>query len=129
MSSTPQAAVGTIVWRDLTVQNATEIQQFYCDVVGWESQPHDMGAYQDFEMLAPTGEEAEVVTGICHARGGNANVPAQWLIYVTVADVDASAQRCVELGGRVIDGPRAMGSNRFCVIQDPAGAVMGLISA
>jgi len=44
------------------------------------------------------------------------------------ADADASAGRCAELGGHVIDGPREMGGMRFCVIQDPAGAVMALIA-
>ena len=28
------------------------------------------------------------MTGICHARGSNAELPAGWLIYITVADVD-----------------------------------------
>lgn len=50
-------------------------------------------------------------------------------MYIQVADVDASAQRCVSLGGKVNDGPRAVGNGRFCVIQDPAGAVAALISS
>jgi uncharacterized protein len=45
---------------------------------------------------------------------------------VIVEDVDASARKCTELGGKVIVGPRAMGGGRFCVIQDPAGAVCAL---
>jgi predicted enzyme related to lactoylglutathione lyase len=69
------------------------------------------------------------VGGICHARGSNSNLPPQWLIYVQVEDVARSAERCVELGGTVLDGPRSLGESRFCVIQDPAGAVMGLMSA
>jgi predicted enzyme related to lactoylglutathione lyase len=41
---------------------------------------------------------------------------------------DRSMAKCKEGGGRVISGPRDMGSyGRFCVIQDPAGAVAGLI--
>jgi len=45
-----------------------------------------------------------------------------------VEDVDQSVERCLELGGRLIDGPRSAGQSRFCVIQDPAGAVAALIS-
>lgn len=45
-----------------------------------------------------------------------------------VEDIDSSIRRAVELGGHLIDGPRKMGKNRFCVIRDPAGAVMALIS-
>jgi predicted enzyme related to lactoylglutathione lyase len=49
-------------------------------------------------------------------------------MYITVADVDASAQRCQELGGKVLDGPRPLAGGRFCVIQDPAGAVAALFT-
>ncbi len=126
MTEQQKPVIGKVVWQDLTVQNAEEIQAFYCDVIGWQSKPHDIGEYHDFDIIAP--ETDETVAGICHARGSNANIPAQWLIYVTVEDVKQSAARCTELGGKIIDGPRTMGNHTFCVIQDPAGAVLGLIS-
>ncbi|MCG8405600.1 MAG: VOC family protein [Phycisphaerales bacterium] len=118
--------IGSIVWRDLTVPDAENVKNFYCNVVGWKATPHKMGEYHDFDIKTPNGDET--VAGICHARGPNANMPPQWMVYVNVEDVDASAKRCTELGGHVIDGPREMGSNRFCVIQDPAGAVLALVS-
>ena len=75
--------VGTITWFDLTVPNAKEIKEFYSKVVGWKSEPVSMGDYNDFNMNLPAGDET--VTGICHARGGNADIPAQWMIYITFA--------------------------------------------
>ena len=119
-----EKAVGKIVWQDLTVPNAAEIRDFYTAVVGWQASDHDMGEYVDFDIIAPS--TGETVAGICHARDTNANVPAAWLIYITVADVEASARRCVELGGEVLDGPREMGGAQFCVIRDPAGAMCAL---
>jgi predicted enzyme related to lactoylglutathione lyase len=35
----------------------------------------------------------------------------------------------VELGGKVGAGPRMMGGGRFCVIQDPAGAMCALFKS
>lgn len=125
MTEPEKPALGTIAWRDLTVENAEVVQRFYSEVVGWKSVPHNMGEYHDFDIVAPGSGEA--VAGICHARGANAKLPPQWLIYITVEDVDESAERCVALGGAVLDGPRGMGGHRFCVIRDPAGAVAGLI--
>lgn len=119
--------IGQIGWTDLTVDNADEIRDFYAAVVGWQASPVDMGGYSDYNMLAP--ESGEPRAGVCHARGVNAELPAQWLIYITVADVDASAASCVELGGRVVAGPRDLGGQgRYCVIQDPAGAVAALFA-
>ena len=43
MTEPKKPAVGSIVWRDLTVPNAADLREFYGKVVGWESAPHDMG--------------------------------------------------------------------------------------
>jgi hypothetical protein len=59
----------------------------------------------------------------------NASLPPQWLIYITVANVDISAATCLELGGKVLVDPKDMGGyGRYCVIQDPAGAVAALFA-
>jgi len=118
--------LGSIVWTDLTVDNAEEVRDFYSKVVGWKHQGLSMGDYEDYVMKA--NEDDEGTSGICHARGNNANIPAQWLIYVTVADIAASIKACIDNGGKVVDGPRMMGKNEFAVIQDPAGAIMGIIT-
>jgi predicted enzyme related to lactoylglutathione lyase len=119
-----QPKVGQVLWRDLTVRDATQVRGFYRDVVGWTSTDHDMGEYQDYNMIVP--ETGETVAGVCHARGVNADVPPQWLMYIIVEDVDRSAKTCVELGGQIMAGPRQMGGGRFCVIKDPAGAMCAL---
>src|SRR5436190_24064366 len=104
-------AVGSIAWRDLTVPHADAVRAFYERVVGWKSNPVDLGGYSDFEMLQPASGES--VAGICHARGSNANLPPQWLIYIIVADVAASAARCLELGGQVLVEPRPLSGGTF----------------
>ncbi|MCB9451259.1 MAG: VOC family protein [Anaerolineaceae bacterium] len=116
--------IGRIMWTDLTVPNADAIRDFYQAVVGWEASGVPIDAeYEDYNMLPPGGEPA---AGICHARGVNANIPPQWLIYITVADIDQSIAACTRLGGKVIVPLREQGGSRFCVIQDPAGAVAAL---
>src|SRR4051794_39062277 len=117
-------ALGSIAWRDLTVTDAEGVRDFYEQVVGWKPRAVKMGDYSDFEMLQPATGESTV--GICHARGDNVDLPPQWLMYVIVADVAVSAARCVELGGKVVVGPRPLSGGTFCVICDPAGAVCAL---
>lgn len=117
-------SLGTIGWFDLTVPDAPRLRDFYREVVGWTADGVDMGGYEDYLMKAPGGE---VVAGICHTRGANANVPPQWLLYVTVADLDAGLARCEALGGKRLTEVRRHGeAARYCVIQDPAGAVLTL---
>ena len=118
--------LGKIGWFDLTVPDADAVSAFYAQVAGWTPKAHPMDGYDDYEMLAPDGDCA---AGICHARGSNAKVPPQWLLYISVADVDAAAARATSLGGAVLDGPRSMGGGRLAGIRDPAGAVAALWQA
>jgi uncharacterized protein len=116
---------GTIVWHDLTIDNADKVRDFYSKVAGWKADPVEMGGYSDYSMLDPDGQGT---AGICWRRGPNANLPPQWLIYITVEDVQKSADAALQSGGKVIEGPRKMGGQDFCVLQDPAGAYIALIS-
>lgn len=126
MTETMTQKVGTIGWVDLTVPNADDVRDFYKAVVGWTTTPVDMGGYDDYVMNVPGGGDA--VSGVCWKRGTNVDLPSQWLMYITVTDLDASIRATTERGGEVLAGPRGMGSyGRFCVIRDPAGAVCALI--
>lgn len=118
---------GHIGWVDLTVSDADGIRDFYAAVTGWKVVHVPMGDYADYAMTAPDGEQ---VAGVCHRRGPNANLPAAWLVYIVVPDIEAAMAACRAKGGKVLDGPRSMGgASRFCVIQDPAGAVAALYQA
>jgi uncharacterized protein len=124
MSDVAHPTVGSIAWVDLTIENAEAIRDFYSHVVGWKAAPVEMPGYTDFNMIGP--ESLEPAAGICHARGVNADIPSQWLMYIIVEDVDHSARLCVEHGGRILSGPRLVAGAQLCIISDPAGAVCAL---
>ncbi len=124
--------VGHILWTDLTVPNADEVRKFYEAVVGWTSSEVSMGDYSDFMMIASgdkpksSDDHASVAVGICHASGPNTGIPAQWINYFGVADLDESRASVEKLGGKLVGEIRTHGPSRFCIIEDPAGAVCGL---
>jgi uncharacterized protein len=111
---------GMFVHLDLTVPDAPGMRDFYAAVVGWKPEP--LG--EDWMMLAPDGTPA---TGICHARGENADLPPQWLAYIAVDDLDACLAAAREHGGEVVAGPKGEGEGAYAVIRDPEGAVLALI--
>lgn len=115
---------GTVSWFDLTIPNADLVKDFYRAVAGWSSMAVDMGGYNDYCMLPPHSKKP--AAGICHARGVNADLPPQWLIYITVANLTASLKACVAQGGQVLRPAKSMGGARMAVIRDPAGAVAAL---
>ena len=116
--------VGKIGWIDTTVDDASGLRDFYKTVVGWETDEISMGDYSDYVMKMPASGEG--VSGICHALGGNAELPKGWLIYIVVADVEASAAACTAGGGKIVIEPRGLAGGQFCVIEDPSGAIAGL---
>ncbi|HEX7832723.1 MAG TPA: VOC family protein [Thermoanaerobaculia bacterium] len=117
--------IGTISWVDLTVPDAGGLRDFYRDVTGWESVGLDMGGYEDYCMNVAGTDQT--VAGICHSRGNNAGLPQQWMIYINVADLDASLEKVRSGGGEVLTPVRTMpGSGKYAFIRDPAGAACGL---
>lgn len=116
--------VGKIGWIDMTVENALEVRDFYEAVVGLKAEDVSMGDYSDFNMTMPSS--GTPVCGVCHARGSNADLPSEWLVYFVVADVAASAAACKARGGKLLVPPRALTGSRFCVIEDPGGATAAL---
>lgn len=119
--------VGSVGWIDLTVDDAGGVKDFYRDVVGWDAASVPVDDYHDF--CVGSDPENDPVAGICHARGVNKELPAQWLIYIVVADLDDSLQKCESAGGTVLSPARSMGGGRVSVIRDPAGAVCALYEA
>lgn len=115
-------APGRIGWIDLTVPAADAVRDFYSAVAGWTAAPVSMGDYDDYAMVPAGGGDA--VAGICHARGPNADLPPQWMIYIVVDDLDGAMARVKAHGGEVVHGP---GENRpMATVRDPAGAMFAL---
>ena len=116
--------VGKIGWTDLTVEAADSVRDFYSAVVGWKAEGVPMGGYEDYCMVP---EEGGAVAGVCHARGANAGIPAQWLIYINVANLDESLRQCRARGGEIVRPSKGMGGQgKFAIVRDPAGAVCAL---
>lgn len=128
MSEQPYA-VGAIISADITIPNAGEVREFYQQVVGWSAEEvpmeDEVGAYADYIMKDQAGNP---VTGVCHRRGTNSDLPPQWILYVNVANPEESIRKCVQLGGRVLKEQRdEAGTLFYALVQDPAGAAIALM--
>ncbi len=126
MSEHKQPVIGEIGHFDLTVDDAPTIRDFYASVVGWEVEPLPMEGYDDYVLKSPT--TGDPMGGVCHRRGDNSGLPRQWLMYINVADLEASVAKVRALCGKVLHeaGPYDEGSG-YAVIEDPAGAVIALM--
>jgi predicted enzyme related to lactoylglutathione lyase len=107
---------GALTMNQLNTSDPQRAQDFYGGLFGWT-----------FQKVAP-GEPAfwRIENG-GRLNGGMMRAdPPQWLVYFTSTDLDASAAKIGELGGRVGTGPLPIPAGRFVVASDPQGAVFAL---
>ena len=117
---------GTFCWNELTSPDAAACKEFYTGLLGWTTKEMDMGpaTYTIFKAGdRDIGGMMQMNKEMCpDAKPG-------WMAYVAVADVDARARRVEELGGKVCVPPTDIPTvGRFCVITDPAGTALSLIT-
>ena len=111
---------GRFVWHDLVTPDAARSRLFYGKLFGWRIEPQAMGG-RVYHRLS-SGSDA--IGGMLEERG---NPHAHWLPYIAVDNVDAAADRCRQLGGKVRVRPADVpGVGRTAVLGDPQGALIAL---
>ena len=129
--------ISDMAWMDLSVPNAEQVKDFYQKVLGWQSEAVNMScggeAYADFAMRSKHGGSSKesstdnsFVTGVCHAKGANEDMPAVWLPYFLVTDIEVAVTRVKNEGGELVTKIKAMGEDKYVVIKDPSGAQCAL---
>jgi uncharacterized protein len=114
---------GCPIWHELTSPDLPAATRFYSDVLGvsWESMPMETG--DDYTCLMVEGRP--VGGAFPPAMDG---FPPHWEVYFNVVDADAATATAQELGGRVLQAPwDVAGVGRISLLQDPNGAVFGLL--
>ncbi len=115
---------GAFSWNELMTSDPEAAAAFYGALFGWSFETMDMG--MPYRVIKAGGTS---VGGLMGKPPGGEAMPPVWGSYVTVADADATARRCTELGGQVLHGPIDIPTvGRFVVLQDPQGAVVNAIA-
>lgn len=114
----PGATTYAEVWTD----DATSTTEFYTTLLGLPSDVEQVGT---MSVVAAGGTDAFGIWAAGAAVGVEGAGP-HWVVYFAVADVDATAARAVELGGRVHAAPDDSPAGRWALLADPAGARFGV---
>ena len=115
---------GAISWSELMTSDVDAAKKFYQNLFGWafDDMPMEKTTYS---VVQVNGEET---AGIMPMPPDAGAMPPVWGIYVTVDDVDATAEKAVSQGAKICRAPWDVpGVGRMCVIQDPQGAYFSII--
>jgi len=112
---------GAPIWVDLQSSDPARMRDFYAEVFGWTYQVfgpefgnYVMFRHRDRDVAGMGGKQQP-------------DLPDAWTIYLRSDDVDRTAQRVTEAGGRVIMPGMDVGdSGRMLVAQDTTGAFVGV---
>jgi predicted enzyme related to lactoylglutathione lyase len=110
------AEPGAMSWAEVNVPDGRVADAFYASVFGYEQEPVPGGV--DYSVYRVAGEP---VCGRLLMDEHWAGVPAHWMTYFDVADLDAATAKVVELGGEVPVPPFDSPHGRIAVVDHPAG--------
>jgi predicted enzyme related to lactoylglutathione lyase len=117
--------LGSFVWCELMTTDPAAAESFYKKVVGWTPVPFAPdGSYTVFNNPSGAG-----VAGLMKLPDAakQMGAPPHWMMYVGTPNVDETAVRIAQLGGRVLKQPEDIpNTGRFAVVQDPHGATFGI---
>ena len=116
----------TFCWADLLTRDVASAKRFYEGLFGWSLAP---GEGKDATGYLHILNGAQMIGGIPPAEHMQQGVPPHWLIYIMVADCDASCDKAVSLGAHAYVSPMTIeGVGRMSVLADPQGAVFALFT-
>ena len=118
---------GSLCWNELTTRAVDESLAFYAAVVGLTGVKQPNGGHGDYYELQLPGGRA--VAGLMPMVGEMwpDDLPNHWMVYLAVEDADATATKCLELGGQAPVPPTDIPPGRFAVLNDPQGAHFSII--
>jgi uncharacterized protein len=115
---------GSLCWNELATRDIDEAKRFYAAVFGWTGETNALAdtSYTEWKL------EGRTVGGMIQMNDEwPADVPAHWMVYFAVDDIDAATAKVEELGGRISVPPTDTPAGRFAVVNDPHGAVFSII--
>ncbi|HTM57626.1 MAG TPA: VOC family protein [Candidatus Udaeobacter sp.] len=126
--SKPGAAVvnepGTMCWNELITDDANKAGDFYKHVFGWtaEQAPLQQGGF--YTIFKKDGAQA---AGMMKATPDMKLTHPYWMTYFGVDDVDKSAEKTRQLGGKIMMPPADIPNiGRFSIVTDAQGGYFTL---
>jgi len=118
---------GVFSWNELMTTDLEAAKEFYSKMFGWTFEESTMATGETY-VVAKDGDA--MLAGIfLKTKNSPEHIPPHWGAYVTVDDADASAKQAEALGATIVFPlTDILDVGRFCVVQDPQGAVFSIIT-
>lgn len=114
---------GSFCWFELATSDQNAAKNFYGSLFGWGASDMPMGPAEVYTMFKLDGRD----TGAAYTlkpEMKEQGIPPHWALYIASDDVDATAAKAGEAGGKVLTAPfDVFDVGRMAVVLDPTGAM------
>jgi uncharacterized protein len=119
-------------WNEHNTRDPEATTAFYSSVLGWKTREMEMGDAGSYTvwLLPDAGEQDDSVGGLLDMRGMLGDeVPAHWMTYFTVDDLDATMEQADGMGASLTFGVMELPIGKLAILTDPQGASFGVFEA
>ena len=121
---------GKVIWRDLLTHDPDGSQKFYEALFGWEFESignsAGLGSDSSYKLIRHNGR---LIGGMIDTMAlNNRDDISQWVVLMSVEDIDAGVVKVTAAGGEVVTPPTDLQSRgRLAIVRDAEGALLGLL--
>jgi len=129
-SPTGERLPGKIVWRDLLTNDPAASQRFYGELFGWEFESiGDASNLRSNSAYTLIRHNGRLIGGMVDTLALNdRNDISQWVVLMSVEDLDARVAGVTTNGGTIVTPPTDMQERgRLALVRDAEGALLGLL--
>jgi len=129
MAEVKEYPPGTFCWAELNTTDAKAAKRFYTELLGWSYFDSEMGPGMVYTLFRLDGKDVAALYELSEQQRSQ-GVLSNWNSYVSVANVDESADKARSLGAKILMEPLdAHEAGRMAVVQDPSGTPFSLWKA
>lgn len=127
---TGQRLPGKIIWHDLLTNDPAASQHFYGELFGWEfesiGEASNLKRDSSYTLIRHDGRP---IGGMIDTLAlNNRDDISQWVVLMSVQDIEGTVKKVLSAGGRVITPATDLQHRgRLAVVRDAEGALLGLL--
>jgi len=127
---TSERSPGKIVWHDLLTHDLKGSKDFYGSLFGWEFESAGIDSgFRNDSVYTLIRHNGKLIGGMIDtvALNGKDDI-SQWVVIMSVEDVDKAAAGFAARGGKIITSPTDLKRRgRLALVRDADGALLGLL--
>ncbi len=116
---------GTLTWNECFTDDIETAAAFYDTVLGTSHSSSEVADEKSYTTLEVAGQG--VAGFFFKDPEAHGRMPNMWLVYFASDDINQTASKIAEGGGKVLNGPFETPFGQVIVAQDPQGAVFQVI--